>query len=177
MKFRNCIIIFLFFFFGIISTAVAQIVHTATAATSVKLDQKIRVYDFDAFEHILNYKDDKIYIINFWATWCKPCIKEIPDFETISKKYKDQNVEVILVSLDFPEKIESHVIPFMRKNALHLRVVLLDDTDSNTWIPKVSEIWSGAIPATIIYSNKSRIFHEGSLTFDELEKKLKPFLK
>ncbi len=142
-----------------------------------ELKGDVPVYDFEAFSHILEQEDDKIYIVNFWATWCKPCIKELPEFEAIGANYADQEVEVILVSLDFSEKLESHVLPFIEEHNLKSRVVLLDDTDSNTWIPKVAEEWSGAIPATIIYSKKERKFYERTFTYNELETELKTFLQ
>ncbi|WP_339611625.1 TlpA disulfide reductase family protein [uncultured Planktosalinus sp.] len=140
-------------------------------------EKSIPVYDFDGFEPMLHKQDDITYIINFWATWCKPCIKELPYFEKINIAFKELGVEVILVSLDFPEKLESQVQPFIEKHQLKSQVVLLDDVDSNTWIPKVSESWSGAIPATLIYNRTQRKFYEGSFTYDELLTELKPFLK
>lgn len=121
-------------------------------------------------------KTGTTYVINFWATWCKPCVKELPYFEKIASDYSEKNVKVLLVSLDFPDKIESQVIPFLEKNNIKSEVVLLDDPDANSWIPKVSPNWSGAIPATVIYKNEKRKFYEQSFTFDELENELKLFM-
>ncbi|MEL4308135.1 TlpA disulfide reductase family protein [Joostella sp. CR20] len=137
---------------------------------------EVPVYNFDGFEKLLSVSDDKTYIINFWATWCKPCVEELPHFETIAKQYKSKDVEVILVSLDFPNKVESALIPFIEKHNLESTVVLLDDPKQNTWIPKVDESWSGAIPATVIISKNKRSFYEKSFTFIELEKELKAFI-
>jgi thiol-disulfide isomerase/thioredoxin len=136
----------------------------------------IPVLDFDAFEPMLHYDDDKTYIINFWATWCRPCIKELPYFEQIGEEYKDKNVEVILVSLDFPNSLESRVIPFVERNNLKSKVILLDDVNQNRWIPLVSEEWSGAIPATMIYNKKERKFYEQAFTYEQLLTELKSFL-
>ncbi len=121
-------------------------------------------------------KTGTTYVINFWATWCKPCVKELPAFEKIASDYSNNNVKVLLVSLDFPDKIESQVIPFIKKNNIKSEVVLLDDADANSWIPKVSTNWSGAIPATVIYKNENRKFYEQSFTFEELENELKLFM-
>lgn len=111
-------------------------------------------YNFEAFEQaFLNKEDDLTYVVNFWATWCKPCVKELPAFEELNTTYKDKKVKVVLASLDFPEKLESHVIPFVAKRNLQSEVVLLDDSDANYWIPAVSKEWSGAIPATLIVKN------------------------
>lgn len=141
-----------------------------------RTESKIPVYDFDEFEHLLYQDDGKTYIINFWATWCRPCIKELPEFEALRENYLDKNVEMILVSLDFSEKLESLVIPFVERHNLKSKIVLLDDVNSNRWIPKVSENWSGAIPATLIYNKNGRKFYERSFTYEELETELKTLL-
>ena len=115
--------------------------------------------DFDAFEPYLHKEEADVYVINFWATWCKPCIKELPYFEALREKYDDKNVHFVLVTLDFSEKLESLVLPFIDKHKLQSEIILLDDVDSNRWIPLVSEKWSGAIPATLIYSKEKRTFY------------------
>lgn len=139
--------------------------------------EKITSLNFeDLQKQYLQKKNDTTYVINFWATWCKPCIKELPAFEKITDKFSGQKVKVLLVSLDFPDKIESQVIPFIKNNSIKSEVVLLDDADANSWIPKVSPEWSGAIPATLIYKNDTRKFYEQSFTFEELETELKTFL-
>lgn len=169
----SLILIIILFFFSCKDEKGPQ----ASATEIEKAKTGIPVYDFAAFEPLINKEDNKTYVINFWATWCKPCVKELPAFEAINQKYGDKGVEVVLVSLDFSEKLESQVVPFVEKHNLKSDIVLLDDVDSNTWIPKVSEKWSGAIPATLIYNNKERKFYEGSFTYEELETELNTFLK
>ncbi|WP_242204819.1 TlpA family protein disulfide reductase [Aestuariivivens insulae] len=137
---------------------------------------ELEVYTFDEFEKFLNKKDGKVHVINFWATWCAPCIKELPYFEELNKKYKDKNVEVLLVSLDFPHLYESKLKPFIINKKIKSKVIALDDPDMNSWIPKVGTAWSGSIPATVIYKNNDKKFYEGSFTFSELETELKQFL-
>ncbi|WP_147678921.1 TlpA family protein disulfide reductase [Algibacter pacificus] len=137
---------------------------------------KLEIYNFDGLKTFLNKEDNKIHVINFWATWCAPCIKELPYFEKINTEYKSENVEVLLVSLDFPHLYDSKLKPFILEEKLKSKVVALDDVDSNTWIPKVDESWSGALPATMIYKNDKRKFFEKSFTYEELEHELKQFL-
>ncbi|MFV0540986.1 MAG: TlpA family protein disulfide reductase [Aestuariibaculum sp.] len=140
-------------------------------------DKDLEVYDFVGFEQFLNINDDKIHVVNFWATWCAPCVKELPYFETIGKKYANKNVEVLLVSLDFPHLYDIKLKPFISKHKLKSKVIALDDVDMNTWIPKVDKSWSGALPATLIYKNGKRVFYESSFTLDELEKEIKQFIE
>lgn len=137
---------------------------------------QLPVLDFESFKPLLHAKDDKIRVINFWATWCKPCVAELPFFELVNSTYKDRNVEVILVSLDVPSHIETKLIPFLTKQHIESEVVVLDDPDANSWIPKVNKNWSGSIPATLVYRNNQRRFYEKSFTYSELEKEIKSFL-
>ncbi|MCH2196799.1 redoxin domain-containing protein [Kordia sp.] len=144
-----------------------------TAKPEAASETEIPVLNFEQFEKYLNIKDDNIHVVNFWATWCAPCVKELPCFEAVNAEYKNQNVKVLLVSLDFNlKKLNS----FLEKHELKSEKILLDDPDQNAWIPKVSPKWSGAIPATVIYGKGKRKFYEHSFTKAELEKELKDFL-
>ena len=145
-----------------------------TVETIVSENTEIEVYNFDQLESFLSSNTDKTLVVNFWATWCKPCIKELPYFEAIQSKYKG-DVRVVLVSLDFSDKLESQLIPFVNENALRSQVVLLDDPYENEWIPKVDSTWSGAIPATLIINRTKRIFYEKSFTQEELEEEILKF--
>ncbi|CDF79454.1 thiol:disulfide oxireductase [Formosa agariphila KMM 3901] len=90
--------------------------------------------------------------------WCAPCVKELPIIQEFAKNNPD--VDVVLVSLDFPKDMETKIKPFIKDKGIHSKVVLLDDPDSNTWIDKINPDWSGSIPFTIIFNNAKRSFHE-----------------
>jgi thiol-disulfide isomerase/thioredoxin len=137
---------------------------------------KLRSYNFDGLHPFLNQKNDTVYVVNFWATWCVPCVKELPYFEKLNQKYKNEKFKMILVSLDFPKMIESRVIPFIINKNLQAEVVVLNDPDANSWIEKVAKEWTGAIPATIIYKNDKRKFYEQSFTEEELETQIISFI-
>lgn len=154
------------------SNQVQQSVETTAEVNSSDLE----VYDFNGFQKFLEKKDDKIYVVNFWATWCAPCIKEMPYFEKLNQEYK-KDVEVLFVSLDFPHLYESKLKPFIKDKNIQSKVVALNDVDMNTWIPKVDESWSGSIPATLIYKNDVSKFYEQTFTYEALETEIKEFLK
>ncbi len=138
---------------------------------------KFEIVDYYGLEEILKREDDKTYVVNFWATWCAPCVKELPYFEKLDKEYENENVEVVLVSLDFPKKYDTKLKPFIKKHQLRSELFALNDMDSNYWIPKVEENWSGAIPATLIFNKEKRQFYEQTFHYDELETEIKKFLK
>lgn len=131
---------------------------------------EVKVVKFDALEHLMTRDTDKIEVINFWATWCKPCIKELPYFQELQEKLPDK-VNVTLVSLDYAEVLNDRVIPFVKKRQLTTEVLLLDEIDYNSWIDKVDPSWSGAIPATLIINHQTgrRKFIERELEPGELE--------
>jgi len=139
-----------------------------------KENAEIEVYNFEQLENFLKADQEQTYVVNFWATWCKPCIKELPYFEDIQVKYKG-DIKVILVSLDFPSKLESQLIPFITDKKIQSQVILLDDPYENEWIPKVDSTWSGALPATLIFNSTKRKFFEQSFSREELENEIMKF--
>lgn len=134
------------------------------------------VRNFEALKTEFVPEKGQTLVINFWATWCGPCVKELPYFEEISKTYSQNDVEVVLVSLDFPQHYESKLKPFIKKYDIKSRVIALNDPDSNNWIPKVNDNWTGSIPATLIISNSKYKFYEQTFTKESLLYELKTFL-
>jgi thiol-disulfide isomerase/thioredoxin len=133
--------------------------------------QTAKILRFSELEALISATSDKIQVVNFWATWCAPCVKEMPIFEKANNEITD--IKVTLVSLDLdldpdPEKVYN----FLERKKLTSIVVLLDEKDSNSWIERVDKSWSGAIPATLILNTKTgkRQFLEHELKQGELEK-------
>ena len=149
---------------------------TSVEKEDMQLEDDLEVYDYEGLQAFLSTSSEKTYVVNFWATWCGPCVKELPYFEQLNSNYVDKNVEVILVSLDFPKKYDSNLKPYIKKNQLKSKVIALNDPDANSWIPKISEEWSGAIPATLIFNKDKRQFYEKSFTYGELETEVKQFI-
>lgn len=113
---------------------------------------------------------DTIYVVNFWATWCQPCVKEIPEFNKIPKVYRQKPVKVIMANLDFLNQKETRVIPFLQDNTITHEVIMTLTPRGGEWIDSMDKSWSGAIPATIILHKGKRYFHEGETHYEELKK-------
>lgn len=129
-------------------------------------------------EQRLRNGGDTTYVVNFWATWCKPCIAELPAFDKLARSVKGQAVRVILVSLDDPRELTSKVEPFVRKKGLLPDVVLMDEAKPHEWIDKIDPEWSGAIPATLLVqtSTGKRAFFEQEFSYEQLNTTIANFI-
>jgi len=131
--------------------------------------QTIRAISPDSVLNIINdYPDSGLVVINFWATWCGPCVGELPYFIKADSLLKGENITFIFVSFDVPGKIQS-VQKYLDKRKLPGAHYLINSADLNTFIDKVNKQWEGSIPYTIVLNQNDRKTHEGSFeTFKDL---------
>jgi thiol-disulfide isomerase/thioredoxin len=136
--------------------------------------QSIKVWKIEDLEKRVKNNSDTTYVVNFWATWCTPCVKELPDFDTINAAYATHKIKVLLVSLDFKEDLEKKVKPFIKTKNVQSEVVILDEINGNYFIPKISDAWSGALPATWMVNTKKSVnrFFEKKISTDFLKNEL-----
>ncbi len=139
---------------------------------SNSFNRNVPISDFKGIEKWFSKQNDTVYVINFWATWCAPCVKEFPEFERFAKEKNGEKIKILMINLDFPDQYKSRLIPFLEKRKSQLEVIMLDDPDQNTWINKVDSTWSGSLPATLIYRYGKRILLEKELSYDELNNEL-----
>lgn len=170
IRFLSFLLVMLQLFVSCKSEAQSNPITPPVAAPSSH-SGNIPVYaKFSDFEHWLHFDNDTTYVINFWATWCKPCVEELPYFEKLHEQYQNQKVKVVLVSLDFKKDLEKKLLPFVKSRNLKPTVIALTDSGYNNWIDKVSPAWGGAIPVTLIYNARKRAFKEDQFSdYRELE--------
>lgn len=122
--------------------------------------------DFAVFQKAeLEVGEQTVKLINFWATWCKPCVKELPYFQQLHEKYPE--LPMLLVSLDKKSDAEGRIASFLAQRNITIPVVVLADGRANDWIDQVAPEWSGSIPATLILNRGSKSFYETD--FDSMQ--------
>lgn len=140
--------------------------------------QTVPVVNLQQLQSMYIQDNDTTYILNFWATWCVPCVEELPYIEKLNEEYKDKKLKIILASMDGENHLEDRLIPYLQKNQLKSKVVLFSEPKPNNWIPIFDPDWSGAIPATIVRNGKlgKQEFFEKKFEEGELEEVLKNYL-
>lgn len=150
---------------------------TATQETTVQLS----AYAKEPWQKVLqrfSTNQTPLLVTNFWATWCAPCVKEMPHFERLAQEYKDRGVHVLLVSLDSPKEADTLVVPFALEKKLTNPIVVVDTTNYERFIDGVTPMWQGGLPATALYNAQGQqvAFHDGDFTYETLKAFIEPHL-
>ena len=172
-KYNIFLMVFLLFFSSCSNTKQVE------TQNSTEKEYILKKVSFEELQSVIHKDNDTLYLVNFWATWCRPCIEELPDFMEVNKKFKETHkFKMILVSLDNRSVFEETLPAFLKAHEIEADVYLLDDiTRMNEWIPAIDSSWTGAIPATVFYKNKEKLsFYEKPLHKEELTNIIKPLL-
>jgi len=157
-------------FFGntIMNKAVTLI---ALVLVGLSANAQVPLIRLAELQKLMDTPSDEVKVVNFWATWCAPCIKELPFFEKINQDRKDAKVTLVSMDIDLDPNPEK-VYKFVSRKKLQSQVVILNERNPNDWIDKIEKEWSGALPATLLINTKNgkRKFVEKELHEGELEK-------
>jgi thiol-disulfide isomerase/thioredoxin len=147
--------------------AIGLLISTRSLSQDI---QKIKITDLETI-----IRESKIpLVVNFWATFCKPCMEELPHFQKMAQKYNAQQVQFLLVSLDMNDDYPGKIKEFIRRKKLLIPVAWLNESNADYFCPRIDPGWSGAIPATLFVNNRSnyRKFTEEALTAEQLQQEL-----
>ena len=125
--------------------------------------QNVEVIKYEEFFNKVNQPTEQLIVVNFWATWCGPCVEEMPHFLEIYEANKNNpNFKLLFVSMDRVKQLDK-VNQFIKTHNINAEVALLDDNKRmNEWMPKVDNTWSGNIPVTVLYKNGEKVHFVGS---------------
>jgi thiol-disulfide isomerase/thioredoxin len=132
--------------------------------------QEIKAYKADDLVKRIS-NTDTFYVVNFWATWCGPCVKELPEFDKLQSSFEGKPVKILLVSLDFKEAYPKKIATAIKKKNLKHEIIWFNETNANYFIPKINNEWQGSIPATLLSYKKMEYtnFFEGSIQASRLQ--------
>jgi peroxiredoxin len=120
-----------------------------------------------------------VLVVNFWATWCGPCVVEFPEFVMLDDKYRAKGVKIAGISFDETSDINSKVIPFIKEAKARFDIYVLEAEDPQEMIDAVTKEWAGALPATFVYDRQGKLTYQrfGIIDRDQLIAALESALK
>lgn len=142
---------------------------SAQQIKKIKIDDVLKMIDTTASP----------LVINFWASWCKPCVHEIPWFEKNIEPMKSNGVKLILVSVDYKEDYPKRLAKFVNEQKYQSTIFWLDESDANMFCPKIDKSWEGTIPVTLMVNNKKkyRQFYNQQLPESRLKLELQKLIE
>ena len=140
----------------------------ACTAPAKDCNENIEVLElFSDLQSIIDAQESEVLLLNFWATTCPPCLKEMPHFNQLAAENTDDKIKVLLVSTDRARDLDSRVYPFVKRLEIKPEVLLMKDQNYSNWTEKIDSSWYGALPATLIIKGDQRNFKFGS--YESLE--------
>ncbi len=109
------------------------------------------------FRAALDARKERVVLVNFWATWCRPCLKELPELLILEKKYATQGFELLAVSLDEPADRETIVRPFLAKWFPELRSLMRRSPDMDSMVSVVDPAWNEVLPTSYVLDGSGRV--------------------
>jgi len=157
---------------------ILSIIYAFLLTSKINCQNLKYIYPAD-LDEILKNPENKLQVINFWASWCPPCVNEMPGFQNVASSINNTEIKFRMISLDYPDKMNTQLIPFLKKYDINLEVDLMMDTDYLKWADMVDPAFKGNIPATLFLNNakKIRYFHSGEITEKELKNLIIKFTK
>lgn len=135
---------------------------------------KVENINKEKLEDLIQNRNGKALFLNFWATWCPPCVEEYPEIVKLAGEYKNNNIEFIGVSIDYPDEVESKIEPFLKKQNVNFKNYVNGFSKDEELINLISSKWSGAIPLTLIYNQNGKMeaYMFGGRNYGEFKEKI-----
>ncbi len=105
----------------------------------------------------LDARKGRVVLVNFWATWCRPCLKELPDLLALERDYGSRGFELLAVSLDDPADGEAIVGPFVTKWFPSLRTLIRSSTDMDATVSVIDPAWNEVLPTSYLVDREGRV--------------------
>jgi thiol-disulfide isomerase/thioredoxin len=130
----------------------------------------LQLIDEAGFQRLLASSKGKVLVVNFWATWCAPCRKEMPELVALTSRYRSRGLQFVTIAID-EESDAAKAAEFVAKTKVPQPAYIKRFQNDEKFISMVDSRWSGGLPFTVVYDRagkKVRVF-PGEVDLKELE--------
>lgn len=132
--------------------------------------------DYAEIAPLFAQENDTTYLINFWATWCKPCLEELPLLQRVQRDNREQPLRIVLVSLDTERGAIQRIPAYLEQRGIDLPTVVLTD-EGNDWKRALDEKWDGSLPTSLVYKGGLRyVYRRPFMSLPDLQSAVAPLL-
>jgi thiol-disulfide isomerase/thioredoxin len=130
-----------------------------------------QVIDVPGLKELMRRARGRVVLLHFWASWCYPCLQELPLVDKFAHDMKPRGLELLSISLDDPARMGPRVAALLRKSAPHLTANIVQFADADELIGAIDPTWPGAIPALFAYDHRGQAHGSliGAVTRAELD--------
>lgn len=128
-----------------------------TGEAAGKAASQVTPLDATQFRAVLDEHRGEVVLVNFWATWCRPCLKEIPDLMALEKKHREQGLRLVAVSLDEPEDIDRVVMPFLTKWFPDFHTFIRLTPDMDAMVSVLDPAWNELLPTSYVLDRQGKV--------------------
>lgn len=136
------------------------------------------ITSIDEYKAVIAGSEGKVVLVNFWATWCPPCVKEFPELVKLYKDYKDKEFVLVFISLDDRADYDSKLLPFLKKQGVDFTSYFGNFSNPEALMTYVDKSWQGEIPYTGFYDKEGKLSKTfmGNKTYEQFETEVKKLL-
>lgn len=159
------------------STSTTKVAAAAPAeSVTAARAPEIRRVTAKQIRALVDERKGKVVVVNFWASWCPPCVREFPAISRVYEQYRDKGLDLFAVALNAPEEIEE-IKQFLAEQKPPFSIYLADP-DDKTFNETVLEEWYGEMPLTLVFNTAGQrvLAHKSEITYDQLSKMVEPLL-
>ena len=139
------------------SPILAAVLAVSISGANEPVNEAPQLVDASEIQDLVRRQSGRVVLLNFWATWCPPCLAEFPEIVALERAHRDRGLTVISVSADSPGRVESDLLPFLEKHPSDFPIYVMQTDDVDAFMHRIDPEWNGTIPTTFFFDRRGNV--------------------